>query len=497
MDSQNNQITLALTNCLRTAKECGVPRDQAERLTQVGYIPLPWQWRFHAAARLCDYTDGPVDIGLGGARGPGKSHAVLSQVALDDCQRFSNLKGLFLRQTGIAAKESFDDLIDKVVVGHVKYERANSVLKVGKNCRIVLGGFKDAKEIDKYIGIEYDFIIVEELNQLTREKYEKLRGSLRTSKPGWRPRMYTSFNPGGIGHSFVKQRYVDPHRERQEKDTLFVPSTYKENPYLNKEYIDYLEGLQGDLGRAWREGEWDLFAGQVFSEFRRSLHVMSVLTPSKNVAKYGGMDWGRTAPFAFLATAIVKENHEGTNFNRAITFAEVYGTNKTPGEWAEVIKLRVKLDEFEWLRGDPAMFSKGQDGSTSIADQFNMSGVYIQPANNDRIAGWELMHKWLSIAPDGLPYWLITENCRNLIRTLPELIHDENKVEDVDTDGEDHAPDAQRYIFKHLHWIDAKVGGTHQSPISRPKIRNKRPIMRVDLDAFAAGSRKSKRDYGV
>ncbi len=245
------------------------------------HIPLPWQWEFHAAARQADGDNGPVDIGLGGARGPGKSHSVLAQAGLDDCQRVEGLKGLFLRQTGIAAAESFDDLVDKVIRGRAIYKKGSSVIKFENGSKIVLGGFKDNKDIDKYIGIEYDFIIVEELNQITKEKYTKLRGSLRTSKPNWRPRMYTSFNPGGIGHKWVKDRYIIPHRNKEEIKTRFIGSTYKSNPYLNKEYIEYLEGLTGDLGRAWREGDWDMFAGQVFHEFRYNVHVMGVTAPHK------------------------------------------------------------------------------------------------------------------------------------------------------------------------------------------------------------------------
>src|SRR3990167_6142999 len=221
----DNQTKEALAKCLKIAKESGVGQDQAKQLLERGYVPLPWQWRFHAAAREADFDNGPTDIGLGGARGPGKSHAVLSQAGLDDCQRVDNLKCLFLRQTGGAAKESFDDLVDKVIVGHVPYRRTGFLLEFANGSRILLGGFKDANDIDKYIGIEYDLMIVEELDQLTEDKYTKLRGSLRTSKPNWRPRIYTSFNPGGIGHAFVKQRYIIPYRKRNEKETRFIGST--------------------------------------------------------------------------------------------------------------------------------------------------------------------------------------------------------------------------------------------------------------------------------
>src|ERR1035437_7828019 len=115
-----------LERCILTGAKAGCPRDQVDRLINSSYIPFPWQWAFHSAAREADKEGGPVDIGLGGARGPGKSHAVLSQVALDDCQRIQNLKCLFLRQTGSSAKESFDDLVSKTLRGHIVYEKTQT-----------------------------------------------------------------------------------------------------------------------------------------------------------------------------------------------------------------------------------------------------------------------------------------------------------------------------------------------------------------------------------
>lgn len=466
----------ALEKCLQTAKSFKCPRDQVQQFLSVGYIPLPWQWEFHATARLADTKGGPVDIGLGGARGPGKSHAVLSQSSLDDCQRVDNLKGLFLRQTGVAAQESFDDLIHKVVHGKVLYKKTGSTLKFTNGSRIVLGGFKDEKDIDKYIGIEYDFIIVEELNQLTFEKYEKLRGSLRTSKPNWRPRMYTSFNPGGLGHQFVRDRYIKPLRDGTETETRFIGSTYKENVHLNTEYIDYLEGLTGDLGRAWREGDWDLFAGQVFHEFRHSLHTITPVTPNKSFDHYLSMDWGYSdkSMFAAYASVVVPmQTEDGQKFNRVYTYNEWAGNQINPEGWADKIyndTIQTYDPKFEPVGGycDAAMFSPGQDGSISIAQKMmtrwqNLHGdnwAPLKPGTRNRIARVASTHDWLSLAPDGRPYWIITHNCKYLIDTLPLLIYNtgKGKKEDVDTTGNDHGYDSITYFLTQVKFIGIKTG---------------------------------------
>lgn len=438
----------SLTKCLQIAKEAGVPRDQAERLIKSGYIPLPWQWEFHAAAREADKTNGPVDIGTGGARGPGKSHAVLSQVGLDDCQRFSKLKGLFLRQTSLAAKESFDDLIDKTLRGRVDYERSGNILKFNNGSRVILGGFKDEKDIDKYVGIEYDFIVVEELNQLTESKYEKLRGSLRTSKDGWRPRMYTSFNPGGVGHEFVKNRYILPFRNGTERETRFIGSTYKSNVYLNVEYVGYLEGLGGDLGKAWREGEWDIFAGQYFSEFRYDIHVVDPYQIPPHWPRIVMGDYGYSKPSAVYWGAIDEDGN-------LVLYRELYVTGHTFEQLATAICSNTgHNEEIKYWVFDPAIWSK-KDSPVSGAETMMKTykdimgrSINMIQANNDRVIGWNTLRDYLKPYLQGekiVSKLRIFSTCINLIRTLPTLVYDKIKVEDLDSDGEDHSADAVRY----------------------------------------------------
>lgn len=468
------QTQQALERCIQTAHQAGAPREQVERFVESSYFPYPWQWKFHATARAADKDGGPVDIGTGGARGPGKSHAVLSQVALDDCQRIKRLKCLFLRQTGIAAQESFEDLVDKVVHGHTEYKKTGSSLYFPNGSRILLGGFKDERDIDKYIGIEYDIIIVEELNQLTEDKYTKLRGSLRTSKPNWRPRMYTSFNPGGIGHEFVKERYITPHRMETESETRFIGSTYKENPRLNKEYIAYLEGLKGDLGRAWREGDFDIYAGQAFSEFSREKHMMRPFVPSPKLDHYLSIDWGTSEkrPHAFAAylhAVIDMKTDEGESFTRVITYKEWAGNMTTPDMWAERIFKDCVLLGVLPRRGDVdnMMFDPTSSHSTSISKLmtnkwFQLNGgkywLTLTPGVKNRIARKATVHNWLSTGPDDMPYWMITENCKWLLETLPKLQTDEHEIEKVDTDGPDDPFDSCGYFLQKVKFTSVKKG---------------------------------------
>lgn len=462
-----------LARCIKTAKRAGCPQVQVENLVQnAGYIPFPWQWLFHAAAREADFEGGPTEIGLGGARGPGKSHAVLSQTALDDCQRVEGLKCLFLRQTGSSAQESFDDLITKAVKGRAEYHKSKTALKFPNGSRILLGGFKDEREIDKYIGIEYDLIIIEELTQIAKERYLKLKGSLRTSKTNWRPRIYTSFNPGGIGHAWVRDLFVIPYRTNIQTTTRFIPSTYKENPALNEGYTTYLESLTGSLGRAWREGNWDVFEGQYFTEWDHDRHVVKPFVLPSTWIRYRAIDpSGRNGITSCHWYAVDQDG-------RVFVYREYYygvGVKRLDGsvieagrdydEHAKAIAAMSREEDgtdenYAYTVIDTAAFSKAGYSETA-AEIFERNGVsgLIQAAK-ERIIGWNSVHTYLrwEKTSEGYtqPLMQVFSTCVNMIRTFPLLIHDQLHPEDLDTRGEDHAQDECRYLLRTLREVKSQ-----------------------------------------
>lgn len=344
------------------------------------------------------------------------------------------------------------------------------------------GHLKDDQAYTKYQGQEYQRILIEELTQIPEEKrYLQLIASCRTTIPEIKTQVFATTNPGGVGHGWVKSRFIDPSPpnipfidKTSGRGRIYIPATVDDNPTLvqnDPAYVGFLDSLKDtdtELWKAWRLGDWDTFAGQFFREFKRSSHVVLPFIPDKTTSVIvGGMDWGYNAPFSFhLAQVKPVYLTGGEKFFRTTTFFEVYGTGKTPAEWNEQIqkvlqRFKVRLTDISFIKADPAMFNKGTDGSMSIRDQFykeDNDWRILQPGSNDRIPGWAQMHTWLAIAPDGDPYWQITDNCTELIRTLPALVHDELKVEDVDTTGEDHAPDDQRYMLKALKHLEGRTG---------------------------------------
>jgi phage terminase large subunit len=442
------------------AHGAGCPQDQIERFIVAGYVALPKILAFHSTARAAD--DGIIrELMLDGTRGSAKSHGIIAQVCLDDCQRHANLKWLFLRQTQQAARESFYDLVSRVLQGIPHTANMDRVM-FPNGSRVVIGGYKDEHDIDKYIGVEYDGLAGEDINQISGSRYERLLGSVRTSRDNWTPRVYLSTNPGGIGHTYYKERFVIPQREHRETTTRRLFTSYKDNPFIDQGYREYLDHLTGDLAKMWRDGDWDIFAGQVFSMWREDRHVIKPFTIPDHWVKWRAIDWGYAAPFCCLWFA------KDTDTRRLYIYRELYLTGITDDRQAEMIR-DMTVEQVQYSYADPSMWTKRTTdiNATSTADEYARHGVILTRADNDRLSGKRKVDRYLSNAPDGLPGLQVFETCANLIRTLPSLPYDNIRVEDVDTDAEDHAYDALRY------------GLTNQITESRPKQYRQHPLSQL------------------
>ena len=362
----------------------------------------------------------------------------------------------------------------------------------------------------KYMSSEFAGEFVEELTRNDYQTFEDLRNRLRY--PGVdEVKFMGATNPGGVGHGWVRKYFVNKNTDDPEQDRFYyVHANAYDNQYISPMYLKQLESLPTQKRKAYLEGSWDVFAGQYFDEFNSNIHTCEPFIPKKEnfYLMVGGLDWGRSAPFACHITGIQKKYHEGIYFHRAWTFLELYGTEKNPEEWGKLLKQRLEfykltLSDINWVRCDNQIFTTGLDNSKSIHLQFvdadDRYRSLLKPATKDRVGGWTNIHNWLSIAPDGEPYWIISRDCKNLIRTLPELIHDENKVEDVDSEGEDHSGDAMRYQFSHVKWIDARVGGVGQTEKKRKIPRPARMIgdrqVSINIDKFANMYKKSNVYY--
>lgn len=428
---------------IRAAKQVGVPRELICTLVLCGIILQPAQLRAVAAAIQCDHDGGPTFVGYGGARGGGKSHWSLTQLVID-CLRYPGLKCLLLRKTGKKAKESFEDLRQRVLRGvpH-EYTASNGEVHFPNGSRIILGHYKDERNIEDYLGIEYDVIAIEESTTLTASKLNNIATCCRSSKPGWRPRIYETTNPGGVSHVRFKKLFIEPWKRENETETRFVPATVKDNAFVNKEYVTMtLDKLVGWQRKAWLEGDWDIASGQYFSNWRDDQHVYRLQRDANGKTipfqipdgwtVWGALDYGFQHYTVFHLFA---KDGDG----RIFVVAEHAVRKKLPAWHAREIRdllerHGLKLSDLRQIVASPDAFDFVRDkAGLTIAQQYEAEGIKLKRANNARISGaGEILNRLGDAEANQEPTLFVVETCVRLIEAIPAMLHDPNRPEDVD-----------------------------------------------------------------
>lgn len=426
--------TLMAARYLQEGKNAGCPADQMANFYKAGIFLQPKQLQFAAAARECDKPDGPTAIGLGGSRGPGKTHGIIAQMGADDCQRFPGLKVLFLRKVAKANKEQFNDFRIKLF-GNIPntYRSQDGELLFENGSKIIIGHFKDERDIDNYLGLEYDLIAIEELTTLSFEKWKNVMSCLRTSKPNWRPRSYASWNWGGVGHAWAKDVFWNPMVEGTEKNTRFIKCTVLDNKFVNKEYREYLESLTGWKRKSWLEGDPNFQAGQFFTNWRQDVHVYPNEKTTFEFARclrfFASFDHGFAHPACWHLHG---EDGNGTIYTRD----EDHRSETTIEEHSENFKDMLRRhglspEDLDFIAAGRDCFSRKPDGMT-IAQEYENYGITLTPTEIDRVNAWAMMQERLGDTERGIaPSWFIHKDCVNLIQQIPLAQNNEKRPGDI------------------------------------------------------------------
>lgn len=416
----------------------------------------------------------------GGAAGGGKSDCALAE-ALRQIH-IPHYRGLILRKTYPQLSELIDRSTElyKSAIKEARYNDSKHYWQFPSGAKIFFGSMQHTKDRVNYQGKRYDFIDFDELTQFTWDEYSYLFSRNRPSGPGTRCYIRAQANPGGVGHGWVKERFITPappmttiweevnirhpdgKEEKRRRSRVFVPSTVFDNKILLENDPDYLTSLAA-LPEAERQallyGDWDSFSGQVFTEWKNDpehyhdrayTHVIAPFKVPHEWQIWCSMDWGYTKPFAVAWYAV---DHE----RRIYRIRELYGCTGTPNvgvQWepARVAKeiLSIEADDPN-LKGrriyrvaDPAIW--GTQTGESIAQVFARAGVYFEKGEHARIDGKMQIHHRLAFDEYGRPMLYVFNTCRHFIRTVPNLVYDDKNVEDINTDGEDHIYDELRYV---------------------------------------------------
>lgn len=335
-------------------------------------------------------------------------------------------------------------------------------------------------DLDRLQGVEYDIIYLDEATQLSEYQMKTITACLRGVND-FPKRVYYTCNPGGQGHHYIKRIFIDKKYEDGEnpEEYEFIRSLVTDNFALmrsQKDYIKQLEALPPRLRKMWLEGEWEVAEGMVFETFRtepdqikcaeagitveeakeRGLwtHVIPAFDLGAGERRgwqiYRSYDFGYAKPFSCAWWAV---DYDGVIYR----IMELYGCTQTPNEgvkWTphqQFDEIRKIEQQHPWLKGkniigiaDPAIWDKSR--GESIYDVACKYGVYFSPGDHERIAGWMQCQYRLQFDENGYPRMYVFENCKAFIRTIPLLMYDEHRVEDIDTSQEDHVADEWRYF---------------------------------------------------
>ena len=373
-------------------------------------------------------------IAFGGARGGGKSWAVRTKAKLL-ALRYAGIRLLILRRTYQELESNHIRFLRQELHGIATYRATDRIFTFPNGSTLEFGYCANDSDLGRYQGAEYDVIFLDECTQLKEQWMRQLAACIRGVND-FPKRIYYTCNPGGPGHSYIKRLFIDRRFEAGENpaDYRFIPARVTDNAALLKaqpDYVNQLEALPKRLRLAWLEGRWDVFQGQVFTEFtddpahyrdRRHTHVIDPFDIPREWRIYRSYDFGYAKPFSCGWWAV---DYDGVIYR----ILELYGCTSTPDEgvlWTpdkQFREIRRIEDEHPYLKGrdirgvaDPAIWdtSRGE----SVAETALKYRLYFEKGDNRRIAGWMQMHYRMQFDDEGYPQMYVFNTCRGFIRSL-------------------------------------------------------------------------------
>lgn len=455
-------------------------------------------WKPHPGPQTKLHTSYAYEVMFGGMKGGGKTDCLLREATRQ--VHLPNYRGIIFRRTFPNLREVIDRSFKYFSGMGAKYSGQDHCWTFPSGAKIYFGHVQNEHDKYNYNGHEYHFMGFDQIEEFTESQYLFLLAQNRTSDPQIRCYVRCTANPGGIGHGWVKKRFIDvlkpfqvkyfkrlndedlevPASDKAGISRQFIPASVFDNPSLTEndpDYIKRLEQLGEDDKQALLYGNWDVFKGQYFKAWRRAIHVRNKPVTREQL-KFLSLDYGYANPSSVGWWTV---DYDG-NLHR---YRELYREGLTYSKLAELVKEMTPPDEkIDYCVADPAIWGdkahhtnkeglKGESGAETMQAIWDGFTALIK-GDNSRITGWGRMREMLApIQNEDGTFWAkltVDEGCRDFIRTVPILIHDQKKVEDIDTAGEDHAGDDTRYAV--------------MSRPEKPLLRNQQTL---EIQQFAAG----------
>ena len=439
---------------------------------RLAYNPQPKQAQLHSSPAN--------EILFGGAAGPGKSHS-LRQEGLRWCVKIPNLQVFLFRRT--YPELEHNHILQSWLefpTNLASYNKAEKRWEFFNGSMFHFCHCQHEKNVFAYQGAEIHVLLIDELTTFTEWIYNYLYGRVRCTldvPPEFKhkvPGVYCATNPGNVGHQWVKERWINFARpyelKRAPQDVSnpdapamlrqYIPGLLEDNPILNRVdpgYVVRLDNLPEPWRSAYKTGNWDIFIGQMFL-FSHRHHVIKPRPIPYGAPLYMTFDWGFGAPYSLGWWWVDADG-------RFYRFRERYGQmpggqpNTGTREPDTIIAGHInRIEEEEGIKDrvthilSPDCWNKkpdyqgGGQGKSTAEVLAGCGIINLQKGDPNRTLKVRQFHERLRIPvnPDGsegMPMMVVYETCKDFIRTVPALTHDEHNVEDVDTDLEDHCYD--------------------------------------------------------
>jgi hypothetical protein len=454
------------------------------------WIPQPGpQTRFVAAPAF--------EVVYGGARGGGKTDAALGDFALHARKWGRGAQGLMVRRTRAALEPTIGRAREIYARDGAKWVQSRSCFEWPTGARLAMRHLSNDHDAALYQGHGYSRLYVEELTQFIRpDPVDKLKATLRSAR-GAPCAFRATCNPGGAGHAWVKQRYIDPGDapvveiirnplggEDLRTTRLFIPAKVKDNPALIAQDPAYAARLAKSgselLVRAWLDGDWSVVMGAFFDGWS-ARNIIKPFRIPEDWTRFIAFDFGLSAPFSVGWWAVVSETISLPSYRlprgALVRYREWYGVGPdgkglrlTASQIAQGILGRQMGEPPPTGVADPSIFTQKEGTGPTINEVMRKAGITFRPADNTRvgklgaISGWNEMRERILGNEQG-PMLFVFDTCRDFIRTVPVQQHDPMRPEDLDTTGEDHIADETRYACMSRPLI-ARPRGAGHDPLS-------------------------------
>jgi phage terminase large subunit len=397
---------------------------------------------------------------FGGAAGGGKSYGLLRKYFLR-CMKYPGYKALILRRTFPELQRSLIRLSLELTLKNLgRYNESKHMWFYANGSILEFGYCESENDVTKYQSAEYDAIGFDESTHFTEYQITYMISRIRGVN-GFPKSLDLATNPGNVGHTFHKQTFVDALNPdeigkvrigEREYTAMFIPAKVQENNFLmesDPEYIERLDSLPETERRMLRDGDWDVFAGQFFPEFRRQIHVIRPFEIPYWWKRFRCLDYGLDMCACYW---MALDEHGG-----AIAYRELYQPNLTLSKAAQkIVEMTSAEEEIAYTVASKDLWNRNKDTGKAEVETLFANGLRgLIPADNRRVPGWRQLREWLdpyeTNDQEGQPLKTAAlrffSTCPNLIRTLPALQHDERDPEDAADQPHEitHAPEALRY----------------------------------------------------